>query len=375
MPPVTIDGTNGITTPMYSGAISANAVTPVNSFKNRIINGNMSVDQRNAGASITPTDGQFSVDRWGCRLSQSSKYSVQQNAGSVTPPVGFNYYLGVTSLSSYSVTSTDNFQLQYRIEGYNFGDLNWGTANAKTVTISFWVRSSLTGSFGGSFVNANGDRSYPFSYTISSANTWTQISVTVAGDTSGTWNTTNGRGVEIEFSLGCGSTYSGTAGAWATGFYLQPTGSTSVVGTNGATFYITGVQLEVGSTATSFDYRPYGTELALCQRYFVKFAKELNYCPLIPVLAYNTTDTYAIFAFPIRMRTSPTGTSSSASDFLLTGNNGEGAATGITFNLTSTYSAEVNFAKSVVQGYSYWVRYTATGGADNSKFIAFSAEL
>ena len=305
--PITLNGDTGIQTPMYNGTITANAVTPSVNMKNRIINGAMVIDQRNAGASITPTDGQFSVDRWGCRLSQSSKYSVQQNAGSVTPPVGFNYYLGVTSLSSYSVTSTDNFQLQYRIEGYNFGDLNWGTANAKTVTISFWVRSSLTGSFGGSFVNANGDRSYPFSYTISSANTWTQISVTVAGDTSGTWNTTNGRGVEIEFSLGCGSTYSGTAGAWATGFYLQPTGATSVVGTNGATFYITGVQLEVGSTATSFDYRPYGTELGLCQRYCRTYGDGLL------GIAVSSISVFLCPTFSPQMRATPTVTLSDTS--------------------------------------------------------------
>jgi hypothetical protein len=297
--PITLDGTNGITTPMYNGSITANAVTPSVNMKNRIINGAMVIDQRNAGASITPTDGQFSLDRWGCRLTQSSKYSVQQNAGSVTPPAGFNYYLGVSSLSAYSVTSTDNFQLQYRIEGYNFGDLNWGTANAKTVTISFWVRSSLTGSFGASFVNADGNRSYPFSYTISSANTWEQKTITIAGDTSGTWNTTNGRGVEINFGLGVGSTYSGTAGNWSSNFYISSTGATSVVGTNGATFYITGVQLEVGSTATSFDYRPYGTELALCQRYYFN---DFFRCQ---GAFYSASGIVGTNRFPVTMRASP----------------------------------------------------------------------
>jgi hypothetical protein len=268
-------------------------------FKNRIINGAMVIDQRNAGASITPTDGQFSLDRWGCRLSQSSKYSVQQNAGSVTPPVGFNYYLGVTSLSAYSVTSTDNFQLQHRIEGYNFGDLNWGTANAKTITISFWVYSSLTGTFGGALDNASGNRAYPFTYSIPTANTWTQISVIIAGDTSGTWNTTNGRGVEINFGLGVGSTYSGTAGSWSSNFYLSATGATSVVGTNGATFYITGVQLEKGSTATSFDYRPYSAELAMCQRYYQVSENFIGG-------AGNTTSFSGNINFIVTMRTSPT---------------------------------------------------------------------
>jgi len=269
MPPVTIDGTSGITTPMYGGAITANAVTPSVNMKSRIINGAMVIDQRNAGASVTADTGNpYTVDRWVSISSQNSKYTIQQNAGSVTPPVGFSNYLGITSSSAYTVGAAEQFLVRQQIEGYNIADLNWGTANAKTVTLSFWVRSSLTGTFGGGLYNSNGTRSYPFSYTISSANTWEQKSVTIAGDTSGTWQTTNSTGVSVGFGLGVGSTYSGTAGAWAGTYYSSATGAVSVVGTNGATFYITGVQLEVGSTATSFDYRPYGTELALCQRYY-----------------------------------------------------------------------------------------------------------
>ena len=241
-------------------------------FKNRIINGAMVIDQRNAGASVTPTTGVHTLDRWlAAAYSASSKFSVQQNAGSVTPPAGFTNYLGVTSLSAYSVSSSDFLSIIQSIEGFNIADLGWGTANAKTVTLSFWVRSSLTGTFGGSLANQDGSRSYPFSYTITTANTWEYETITIAGDTTGTWLTTNGLGLALRIGLGVGSTYSGTAGAWAAGAnYFSATGATSVVGTNGATFYITGVQLEVGSTATSFDYRPYGTELALCQRYFQK---------------------------------------------------------------------------------------------------------
>jgi len=149
-------------------------------FKNRLINSAMVIDQRNAGASVTPTtSGTYILDRWQGRLTQASKYSVQQNAGSVTPPAGFTYYLGVTSLSAYSLGSGDTFGIQQLIEGYNTADLAWGTANAKTVTLSFWVRSSLTGTFGGAIRNDAGDRSYPFTYTISSANTWTQATVTI----------------------------------------------------------------------------------------------------------------------------------------------------------------------------------------------------
>ena len=239
-------------------------------FKNRIINGAMVIDQRNAGAAVTPTNAQFTLDRWRFFVSQTSKLTTQQNAGSVTPPAGFAKYLGITSSSAYSVGAGDYFNLMTSFESSTVYDFAWGTANAKTVTLSFWVYSSLTGTFGGAVRNWAYTRSYPFSYTISSANTWTQISVTITGDTSGTWvmDASNAGAIEVLFGLGVGSTYSGTAGAWAGASYTSATGAVSVVGTSGATFYITGVQLEKGSTATSFDYRSIGTELALCQRYF-----------------------------------------------------------------------------------------------------------
>jgi hypothetical protein len=264
---ITLDGTTGITTPTTS--TTGEFVTSVTSFKNRIINGAMVIDQRNAGASITPTAGQYSVDRWKFTLSQASKFTAQQNAASVTLPAGFANYLGVTSSSAYSVAAGDYFAVQQVIEGFNYYDLAWGTASAVTVTLSFRVYSSLTGTFGGAITNGTSNYSYPFTYSIPVANTWTTISVTIAGPTGGTWvGATNGYGLILNLGLGVGTTYSGTAGAWAATNYVSATGATSVVGTNGATFYITGVQLEKGSTATSFDYRDYGTELALCQRYY-----------------------------------------------------------------------------------------------------------
>jgi hypothetical protein len=251
---------------------SGGVLAPISSvMRNRIINGAMVIDQRNAGASVTPASGTYTytIDRFRGYATAASKYTVQQNAGAVTPPVGFTNYLGATSSSAYSVTSSDTFFLSQVIEGFNIADLGWGTANAQTVTLSFLVRSSLTGTFGGSLRNVDTpNRSYPFNYTISSANTWTTISVTIAGDTTGTWNTTNGQGIQVQWNLGSGSTFSGTAGSWQAGNLIAPTGATSVVGTNGATFYITGVQLEKGTQATGFEYRQYGQELALCQRYF-----------------------------------------------------------------------------------------------------------
>jgi len=238
--------------------------------RNRIINGDMRLNQRALG-TFTPTIAgslaNYSIDRWTFQLNQSSKLTTAQ---STVAPSGFTNSLLVTSSSAYTPSGTDYFALTTRIEGANVADLGFGLASAATVTLSFWVRSSLTGTFGANLTNSANNRSYPFTYTISAANTWEQKTITIAGDTTGTWLTTTGTGIEVNFSMGMGSTYgSGTAGAWA-GSWSFPSGAVSVVGTNGATFYITGVQLEAGSVATPFERRPFGTELMLCQRYFYR---------------------------------------------------------------------------------------------------------
>ena len=264
---IILDGTTGITTPTTS--TTGEFVTSVTGFKNRIINGAMVIDQRNAGASLTiNTANPYTLDRWVAFSSVTSKYSVQQNAAAVTPPAGFKNYLGVTSLAATSLGAGDYYFVCQKIEGYNCADLGFGAAGASTVTVSFWVRSSLTGTFGGALNNGDSTRAYPFTYTINAANTWEQKSVTITGDTSGTWNATNDKRIIVIFGLGVGSTSSGAAGAWSSNAYFSTTGATSVVGTNGATWYVTGVQLEKGSTATSFDYQDYGRELIACMRYF-----------------------------------------------------------------------------------------------------------
>lgn len=245
----------------------AQSASSESSFKNRIINGDMRIDQRNAGTSVTSANDAYTADRWKYGSSQASKFTVQQVS---TAPSGFTNSLKMTVASAVTVGASDYFTIFQPIEGLNVADLAWGTASAATVTLSFWVYSSLTGTFGGTVRNNAGNRSYPYSYTINAVNTWEQKFVTIIGDTTGTWLTTNGYGIGVYFGLGIGSTYSGTANTWASTIYLAPTGSTSVVGTAGATFYITGVQLEKGSVATSFDYRPYESELQLCQRYFCK---------------------------------------------------------------------------------------------------------
>jgi hypothetical protein len=298
--PLVFSGTNGVTFP--DSSLQAAAASPY-VLKNRIINGDMRIDQRNAGASVTNnTSGQYTLDRWFIYGDQSSKFTVQQNAGSVTPPAGFKNYLGVTSLSSYTVGAGEIFVLQQMIEGYNIADLAWGTASASPITISFWVRSSLTGTFGGSLKSGGSTTTYPFTYTITSANTWEQKSITIAGSTTGSWLSTNGLGIRVGFGLGCGSNESGTAGVWASTNYTSATGSVSVVGTNAATWYVTGVQLEQNTSATPFERRLYNQELANCQRYY-EFGTAWN------TGAGNGVNG-VLFTIPMKAtkRTTPTGT-------------------------------------------------------------------
>jgi hypothetical protein len=268
---VTINGTNGLV--FNDNSTQTTAATGFG-FKNRIINGDMRIDQRNAGAASANSINAYFLDRWAVFQSTSGKLIAQQNAGSVTPPAGFRNYLGVTSQSAFSVASGDYYIIAQGIEGFNFSDFAWGTANAASATLSFWAYSSLTGTFGGSLRNGAVNYSYPFTYTINAANTWEYKTVTIAGPTAGTWiGATNALAMQVNFGLGVGTTLSGTSGAWAGSNFLSATGATSVVGTNGATLYITGIDLRKGSTGAysngqnDFDYRPYGTELALCQRY------------------------------------------------------------------------------------------------------------
>ena len=291
-----LDGSNGVT---FNDASLQGAAASPYVLKNRIINGDFRIDQRNAGASVTPADGQFTVDRWQCWVDAASKLTSQQ---STTVPTGYKNSLLITSTSAYSIASANQFSLIQPIEGLNVSDLGWGAAGALTVTLSFWARSSLTGTFGGWIRNSAGDRSYVFSYSISSANTWEYKSVTIAGDTTGTWLTTNGIGLYVGFSMGAGSSKVTTAGSWGSTAYYGVTGQQNLVANNGATFYITGVQLEIGTSATPFERRLYNQELANCQRYY-----DENKGEIFGGSATSTTNIqFAGARFTTEMRTAPT---------------------------------------------------------------------
>jgi len=351
--PTKVKGTTGvdkieagavITNPAFSGdatvsgslTIAGETAATQNSLglRNLIINGDMRIDQR----ATSVTSSAYTVDRWGYYGNLASKATVAQSS---TAPTGYINSLLATSSSAYSVAATDIFVLRQYIEGNNIAHLDWGTANAKTVTLSFWVRSSLTGTFGGVLKNAVEDRCYPYSYTISSANTWEQKSITIAGDTTGTWGTGNGSGIQLTFGLGVGTTYSGTAGAWSgTNYLASATGATSVVGTSGATFYITGVQLEVGENATPFEQRMYSQELAMCQRYYYKTAGTIRY---YKNSANTSAEAYPL-GFPVYMRVSPSmsfgtvSTGGNTSTYSVAGASNQSVSVQITANGAAGYA-------------------------------------
>jgi len=327
-------------------------------FRNRIINGAMVISQRNGTSSVTINSAAwtYTVDRF-CCLGQGSDgvYTVQQSS---TAPAGFvNSLLVTVTTADASVGAGQIYTLRQTIEGYNIADLNWGTANAQSATLSFWVRSSVTGTFSGCF-NNEGTASYPFTYTINSANTWEQKTVTVAGPTSGTWGSTNSNGIRITWSLGVGTTYSGTANTWNYSTeYFAASSTTNLISTNGATFYITGVQLEAGTTASPFEYRQYGTELALCQRYFYSSAvSAYTYYGSSYQSSGNLASAYYFYIVP--MRTTATITS-----------NGTWAKENATGPLTI----------ADLTGYNVYITASTTGQVSlrsgSSGYFTFSAEL
>jgi len=282
-------------------ALAQQASTGVSQgFKNRIINGNMAIAQRTTSA--VTTDEAFPVDRFQLQIVNANLSLVQSS----TAPAGFNYSIAATVTSTTSATVLDRSRLFQNIEGFNVADLDWGTANAKTITISFWARSTVTGTYSGNVSNYGGNRSYIFTYALT-ANTWTYVTATIPGDTTGTWLKTNSGGMVLNpITFNCGANYQGTAGSWIAGDARGTSGSTYLATSNaGAVFNITGVQLEVGSTATNFDYLPYTTELQLCQRYYEVLTYNSN-SELVSSWLLTSTFYKSWWYFKVNKRASPT---------------------------------------------------------------------
>ena len=369
---------NAITDASGGNTASINGATPTNDNlmgRNRIINGDMRIDQRNAGASTNNAGGSttYALDRWAYYATSGSKFTIQQSS---TAPDGFSNSMIITSSAATTIGAGDEYWLIQPIEGFNTADLNWGTSSAKTVTVSFWVRSSLTGTFGGSIINGAYNYSYPFSFSISAANTWEQKSVTITAPTAGTWvGATNGTGLRLVFSLAAGSTYgNGTVNTWQSGTYkIAPTGATNILETNGATFYLTGIQLEAGSVATSFERVDYGEMLRRCQRYALMIRTDASMDRFGVGSTVSSTTVQIIVPHPASFRAAASSllTTGTASDYQV-------YSTGVTtcsqvpsLGASSTYNSRINFITS--GGLTGGQASQAVG--NTSAFLLLSAEL
>jgi len=287
---------------MTTAAELASYASSFPSFRNRIINGDMRIAQR--GTSAVTVNGSYPVDRFPTTHASDGAFSAQQVTDA---PAGFTNSVKYTvTTADASIGATQILLFRQFIEGNDFADLGWGTANAKTVTLSFWVRSSVTGTFGGSIGNNANDRYYSYSYNISSTDTWEYKTITIVGDTSGTWLTDTGIGARIYFGLTAGADRVQAAGSWQTtaGFIASATGQVQLLETLNATWYITGVQLEEGTVGTPFEHRPIGTELALCQRYYQQ--GPLTAFPT--VIGSSSTYFATNFRFATPMRSTPSST-------------------------------------------------------------------
>jgi hypothetical protein len=344
-------------------------------FRNRIINGDMRIDQRNAGAAVT-TSGALPVDRFVTSFTSSvGAFSAQQDS---SVPAGFTTSTKVTiTTADASIAAGENLIIQQWVEGNNIADLGFGSANAKTVTLSFWVRSSVTGTFCVMIGNSSSgtgapNRSYVAEYTINSANTWEQKTITIAGDTSGTWQANNTRGMVVRFCLTAGSDYVQSAGSWGTVNAACSLNQTQLLSTLNATWYVTGVQLEVGSVATPFERRPYGTELALCQRYYWNLVSgDAKY--FANAWQYDSTSIYSVVQFAVTMRATPTlSHTTGANYYTYYRNNSSDTFNSFAFGNGSTQSGVI-YNNSEISG---------TGGhaggilsSNANSFVSFAAEL
>ena len=379
--PITLNGDTGIQTPMYNGTITANAVTPSVNMKNRIINGAMVIDQRNAGASVTTNNNAgYGLDRWNFRGTYTTARTFSYVKDTTVFPTGFSSSVKITVVTSGSPAAGDAFLFNQSIEGFNVADLDYGLATAKTLTLSFWVRSSVAGTYGLELVSFNSSgnitRAYGSSYVINSPNTWEQKSIIITGDTTQALQTDNKAALSVLFDLGSGSSrIAPTSNVWgSSGDSQSPAvaGGVALIANAGATFYITGVQLEVGSTATSFDYRPYGTELALCQRYFYLLGKTSTYSTMGIAIGADTTESLYISPLPVTMRATP---SYSTAGNLRIYNGATRAITSSSINAHATPNIPSTTFIASGGGLAAGQGLNISANNDVTAYIAFSAEL
>jgi hypothetical protein len=356
---------------MTQAAILAASGSPgtTTGFKNKFINGNMAIDQRNAGASITGTGGgKYATDRWRWDMDSTPTLAIQQ---STTAPTGYGYSLYANFTASTTVSAGASNTVLQKIEGYNTVDLAFGTASAQSISISFWVRGSVTGTYGVGIANAASTWSYPAQYTINSANTWEYKTISLSGATSGTFiGATNGIGLVVLFDMGSGTSSEGTANTWQSGLKTRVSGNVNLCTQSSATWYITGVQLEVGTTATNFDFRSIGTELGLCYRYYYQMNGVTNQDILVGTACDQTTWLRYSFALPTTMRAAPSLVSAGGTSYANLISSGGRASTSISLDNTSATNACVNLYSAGISAGT-----TGTFRLQAGLYLGLSAEL
>ena len=384
-----ITGTNlQITSNVDLSTGTMNVATVISStglmFRNRVINGDFRLDQRNAGASFTPTAVAaitYTLDRWWGWVAAASKFSVQQSA-IVPTGQGFTNSVLVTSLSAFSTPVGGYYGFGQYIEGYNIADMGFGTASATMATLSFWARSSIAGTFSVAIENGSFNRSYIFNYTISSVNTWQYFTLPFRADTTGTWNSTNGRGLRIWWDLGSSdTTYASTAGSWLAADALRTTGSVSLIGTNAATLYIAGAQFEKGSAATPFEFRPFATELALCQRYYYQITalnnsggsqSNINW-GIAYVRGSGSASIY--YSLPVPMRAQPTFFNSATLQFDWHAVANLGVFNSPVLNTTKSSTKDIEIDGTVTGGTQGQAGAIIFSSPTTGQYASFNAEL
>ena len=300
------DGTGSLTVPAETGTVVTTA-SPSLGRRNLIINGAMQVFQR--GSSVN-THNAFAVDRFQLQLDSTDQLAISLNQDS-DAPAGYSYSSKITiNTAETAIASDEKALIRTCLEGNTIAHLGWGTSDAEAVNLSFWVKSSATGTYSAVLVwgsSGANQRSYTGQYTINTANTWERKTISVPADTDGTYSleTGTGRGIQIRWTFGAGSAETtGTANAWASVNTSGASTDDEFITTANATWQITGVQLEVGSVATPFEHRSYGEELALCQRYFFRSQGTEAYTAhgLGANFDGDTSDLFIHYPVPMRAR-------------------------------------------------------------------------
>ena len=346
--------------------------------RNLIINGAMTVAQRGTSFSNV-TSSQFCLDRFSVDVSGGGAFNVTQDTSA---PEGFEKSLKLeVNTADSSIAAGDTYRVTQAVEGQNTAQVDLGASTAKAMALSFYVKSSVTGTYGVGLANNAETENFVAEYTINSADTWEKKTINIPVRTSGTWLTTIGVGIGVRFDLGSGTNFNGTAGQWQTtsSKVFRTSSCVNLIATGSATWFITGVQLEVGQNPTSFEHEPFERTIAKCQRYLVSLDMTTNLTgdtfgkyftgPII-----SSTNARPQMNFPVPMRGKPALVSSSASTLALNhGSNNNTALSSLSLNQHSNINTGT--IEAVTSGLSAGDSCCLSSNNNQTSFVRFDAEI